>query len=209
MTDSSQEGPNRARRRFLVVATSVVGGAFVAGAAYPFVDSMEPSAEALARGGPVEADISKLEPGQMITVAWRSRPVWILHRTPEQLAKLPGQDGNLKDPNSSAPQQLPEFKNGYRSLKPEILVLVGICTHLGCVPTYRPDVAPPDLGPSWEGGFLCPCHGSRYDLAGRVMDGSPAPFNLPVPAYYFVSDKVLRIGETQGNKNANWSPAVW
>lgn len=200
------------RRRFLVAGTSVVGAAFVATAAYPFVSSMEPSAGALAAGAPVEADISKLEPGALMTVSWRSRPVWILRRTPEQLKTLqdPKLVANLKDPDSQQPQQFgPPVTNWHRSIKPEVFVTVAICTHLGCVPTYRPDVAPPDLGPSWEGGFFCPCHGSRYDLSARVMDGSPAPLNLPVPPYYFISDNKLRIGELEGGAEQNWHPDTW
>lgn len=203
---------NLKRRRFLVAGTSVIGTAFVATVAYPFVSSMEPSAAALAAGAPVEADISKLEPGALMTISWRSRPVWLLRRTSAQLKTLqdPKLVASLKDPDSLEDQQFgASVKNWHRSLKPDVFVTVAICTHLGCVPTYRPDVAPPDLGPSWEGGFFCPCHGSRYDLAARVMDGSPAPLNLPVPPYYFITDHKLRIGELRDGTQQNWSPNTW
>lgn len=197
------------RRRFLVATTSVIGGAVVAAAAVPFISSMLPSAAAQAAGAPVEVDFSKLEPGALMTVSWRSRPVWILNRTAAQLKVLPSLDKRLKDPDSDQAQQLADCKNVHRSLRPEFFVAVGICTHLGCIPTYRPQIAPPDLGPQWEGGFFCACHGSRYDLAGRVFDGSPAPLNLPVPPYYYLSDTVVRIGETQAGADQNWQPAIW
>ena len=208
--DSSVHPPaDRGRRRFLVAAASVVGAGGVAAAAYPFVWSMWPSARAEAAGAPVEADFSKLEPGQLMTVKWRSKPVWILRRTDNQLKTLPAMDARCKDPKSQQPQQFPPAQNEHRSLKPQIFTCVAICTHLGCVPTYRPQVAPPDLGPKWKGGFFCPCHGSRYDLAGRVLDGSPAPLNLPVMPYYFISDTVMRIGETKDGKFQNWKPNTW
>jgi ubiquinol-cytochrome c reductase iron-sulfur subunit len=197
------------RRRFLVAATTVVGGAFVGTAMVPFIESMEPSAAAVAAGAPVEVDISKIEPGALITVKWRSRPVWILDRTDKQLHELPKLDERLKDPHSDEPQQIASCKNGYRSLKPRHFVCVAICTHLGCVPTYRPDIAPLDLGPAWEGGFFCPCHGSRYDLAGRVFKGSPAPLNLPVPPYFYVNETTLRLGELKGGGDQNWRPETW
>jgi ubiquinol-cytochrome c reductase iron-sulfur subunit len=200
---------NLRRRRYLTAATSVAGAGIVVAALIPFVESMNPSARARAAGAPVEADISKLEPGQLITVLWRSRPVWILHRTDAQLQTLPAVEPRLKDPDSSAPQQLPEYQNQYRAIKPKYFVAVAICTHLGCVPTFRPDTAPADLGPTWKGGFFCPCHGSRFDLAGRVFKGSPAPLNLPVPPYFYVSDTVLRIGETRNGQHQNWHPVIW
>ncbi len=197
------------RRRFLTAAVSVVGGGVVVATAIPIIDTMNPSAAARAAGVPIEVDVSKIAPGQLITVTWRSRPVWVLHRSKEQLATLPTLDSELKDPKSEEPQQLPLYRNEARSIKPEIFVAVAICTHLGCVPMYRPDVAPADLGPTWKGGFFCPCHGSRFDLAGRVFDGSPAPLNLPVPPYYYVKDMVLRIGELKDGSQQDWLPLVW
>jgi ubiquinol-cytochrome c reductase iron-sulfur subunit len=209
MASSPKENIDHSKRRFLVATTTVIGGAFVGTAVVPFIESMEPSAAAIAAGGPVDVDISKIEPGALITVKWRSRPVWILNRTGDQLQELPKLDPRLKDPHSKQPQQIPSCRNGHRSLKPQYFVCVAICTHLGCVPTYRPAIAPPDLGPHWEGGFFCPCHGSRYDLAGRVFDGSPAPLNLPVPPYFFVNDTTLRVGELKGGGDQNWHPETW
>lgn len=203
---------DKRRRRFLIAAASAVGGGGAAIVAIPFIQSLEPSAAAAAAGAPVDVDISKLEPGAMITVSWRGRPVWVLRRTEEQLRVLqdPGLVKRLKDPDSREPQQFgAEVANWYRSLKPEYLVIVGICTHLGCVPDYRPDVAPADLGPEWPGGFYCPCHGSRYDLAGRVFDHMPAPLNLPVPPYYYRKDSLVRVGELGDKSDQNWSPRVW
>ncbi|HEY0720362.1 MAG TPA: ubiquinol-cytochrome c reductase iron-sulfur subunit [Gammaproteobacteria bacterium] len=197
----SKEGVDKGRRRFLTAATAVVGAAGAVGAVIPFVVSMQPSARAQAAGAPVEADISKLEPGQMMTVEWRGKPVWIVRRTEQNLADLPSNDPRLLDPNSDNTAQQPEWaKNEFRSLEAhkEILVLVGICTHLGCSPTYRPDLAPADLGADWKGGFFCPCHGSRFDLAGRVFSGVPAPKNLVVPPYLFLSDSRVLIGEEKG-----------
>ena len=190
------EGVDKGRRRFLTAATTVVGGVGAAYVATPFVLSMEPSARAQAAGAPVEADISKLEPGQQITVQWRGKPVWIVRRSKKMLDTLPTLDGELLDPKSDEVSQQPPYaKNEYRSIKPEHLVLIGICTHLGCSPSYRPELAPPDLGPEWKGGFFCPCHGSRYDLAGRVYSGVPAPLNLKVPPYMYLSDSRILVGE--------------
>lgn len=183
------------KRRFLTAAASVVGGAGVAAVAIPFVTSMLPSAKAQAAGAPVEVDISKLELGQMITVEWRGKPVWVLNRSSESLSILPELTGTLADPNSDDNQQPDYCKNESRSIRNNILVLVGICTHLGCSPTYRPDLAPADLGPEWKGGFFCPCHGSKYDLSGRVYKNMPAPKNLVVPPYHFLGDNRIVIGE--------------
>jgi ubiquinol-cytochrome c reductase iron-sulfur subunit len=194
----SAEGVDLKRRRFLTAAASVVGGIGTIYAIVPFVSSMQPSARAQAAGAPVEADISKLEPGQMMTVEWRGKPVWIVHRTQDMLASLPKLDDKLSDPKSNVSDQPEYAKNESRAIKPEIAVLVGICTHLGCSPTYRPEVAPADLGPEWQGGFFCPCHGSRFDIAGRVYAGVPAPTNLPVPPYRYVSNEVIRVGEDGG-----------
>lgn len=193
----SHDGVDKTRRR-LLVATGVVGGIGVVAAVVPFVKSMQPSERAQAAGAPVEADIGKLEPGQRMTVEWRGKPVWVVRRSEEALEALPTLDGSLRDPASEQPQQPSYAQNPTRSIKPEYLVVVGICTHLGCSPTYRPDVAPADLGPGWKGGFFCPCHGSRFDLAGRVFQGVPAPLNLVVPPYRYLSDTRILIGEDQG-----------
>ena len=210
MSESTQENTvDTNRRRFLVATTSVVGGVGVVATAIPFFSSMWPSAATQAAGAPISVDISKLEPSQLITVSWRSRPIWILRRTEKQLATLEEIEPRLRDPDSDVAQQLPVCKNRHRSIKPEHFVAVAICTHLGCVPSYRPDIAPPDLGPKWEGGFFCPCHGSHYDLAARVYKDLPAPYNLPVPPYYYESDTVLRIGESEGGGDQNWSPVTW
>lgn len=184
------------KRRFLTAAASVVGGAGAAAAAVPFVSSMLPSAKAEAAGAPVEVDISKLEMGQLLTVEWRGKPVWIFRRSPETLSTLPTLDDNLRDPHSEMASQQPEYcQNEVRSIREELMVVVGICTHLGCSPTYRPEMGPADLGADWKGGFFCPCHGSTYDLAGRVFKGVPAPLNLPVPPYHFVGDSLVVVGE--------------
>lgn len=188
---------DNSKRRFLTTAASVVvGGAGVAAIAVPFVASMLPSAKARAAGAPVEVDISKLDVGQMITVEWRGKPVWVLNRSVESLATLPELNAELVDPDSDANTQQPAYcKNENRSIRDNIIVLVGICTHLGCSPSYRPELAPADLGPEWKGGFFCPCHGSRYDLSGRVFKNMPAPKNLVVPPYHFLGDNRVVIGE--------------
>jgi ubiquinol-cytochrome c reductase iron-sulfur subunit len=183
------------KRRTLIAATSVVGAVGAAYVAVPFVMSMNPSARAKAAGAPVEADISKLEPGQIIRVKWRGKPVWIVRRTEQNLKDLASLDGKLADPESLVESQQPEYcKNPARAIKPEIFVAIGICTHLGCSPTYRPDVAPADLGDEWLGGFFCPCHGSRFDLAGRVYKSVPAPTNLVIPPHHYTSDSKIIIG---------------
>mgnify|MGYP000063564069 CR=1 FL=1 len=193
----SNDGVNAGRRRFLVAATSVVGAAGAVGAAVPFVGSWFPSAKAKAAGAPVKVNISKIEPGQQIVAEWRGQPVFIVHRTEEMLAALPKINAELADPSSQASVQ-PEYVNPEaRSIKPEILVLVGLCTHLGCAPSFRPEVAPADLGAQWLGGYFCPCHGSRYDLAGRVYKSQPAPLNLPVPPHSYESADVIVIGVDQ------------
>ncbi|MGD2137534.1 MAG: ubiquinol-cytochrome c reductase iron-sulfur subunit [Gammaproteobacteria bacterium] len=194
----SGDKADNGRRRFLTAATTVVGAVGTGFALVPFISSMQPSAKARAAGAPVRADISKLELGQMIRVKWRGKPVWIVRRTPKMLDTLPELDDELRDPDSDASLQPEYAKNEERSIKPEILVLIGICTHLGCSPTYRPDVAPADLGPDWKGGFFCPCHGSRFDLAGRVYKGVPAPTNLTVPPHRYLSDDEILIGEDEG-----------
>ncbi|GMQ75142.1 MAG: ubiquinol-cytochrome c reductase iron-sulfur subunit [Gammaproteobacteria bacterium] len=183
------------RRRFLTASVAVVGAAGAAGAALPFIASWQPSERTIAAGAPVVVDFSKLEPGQQLTVEWRRQPIWVLRRTPEMLATLPTLDGRLRDPNSDVETQQPIYaRNAVRSIREEYLVVIAICTHLGCVPSFRPDIAPADLGPSWPGGYFCPCHGSRFDFAGRVFRGVPAPTNLVIPPYKFVSDTVVAIG---------------
>jgi len=182
------------KRKFLIAATSAVGGVAVAGVAVPLVMSMLPSARAKAAGAPVEVDISKIEPGMLLTVEWRGKPVWIVNRTKEMLDLLGKHDDKLVDPNSEQPQQPAYCKNATRSIKPEYLVAVGICTHLGCSPTYRKEVGAADLGADWPGGFFCPCHGSRFDLAARVFKNVPAPINLMIPPYQYLSDAKLLIG---------------
>ena len=186
---------NPDRRRFLNASAAVVGAVGVAFTAVPFIKSWTPSERARAAGAPVEADISKLEPGALLIVEWRGQPVWIVNRTTEMLDSLPALESSLRDPNSEESIQPSYAANEYRSRKPELLVMVGICTHLGCSPTFRPEVAPADLGPDWKGGFFCPCHGSRFDIAGRVYKAVPAPTNLTVPPYKFLSDTRVLIGD--------------
>ena len=190
-------GVDRDKRRFLTMLATGVGAVGAGFAATPFVLSMTPSARAKAAGAPVEVDISKLEVGQMLTVEWRGKPVWILRRTQEMLDKLPTVDKFLADPASKNTDQQPTYaQNPARSIKPEILVLVGVCTHLGCSPQQKFQVGPASgLGEDWPGGFFCPCHGSKFDLAGRVYRNVPAPTNLPVPPYLFLSDTRIVIGD--------------
>lgn len=195
----STDGVDLTRRHFLTVATSVVGGVGVVAAAVPFVASMQPSARARAAGAPVEVDISKIEPGGMAKVEWRGRAVAVVRRTPamqERTAKLG--ENILRDPVSAEPQQPEYATNELRSIKPEYFVVVSNCTHLGCSPTYRPEVAPSDLGRDWQGGFFCPCHGSKFDLAGRVYKSVPAPLNLLVPPHRYLNEGTLLIGEDGG-----------
>jgi ubiquinol-cytochrome c reductase iron-sulfur subunit len=192
---STVDAVDLGRRRFLTATATVVGGVGAAFVAVPFLKSWSPSERAKAAGAPVEADISKLEDGAMMTVEWRGKPVWLLKRNETMLAELPTLNDQLLDPRSEMASQQPKYaQNANRSIKPEVLVLVGICTHLGCSPTFRPDIAPADLGPAWKGGFFCPCHGSRFDLAGRVYKNVPAPSNLEVPSYRYLSDSRVLIG---------------
>ncbi len=196
----SNDGVNKGRRRFLVGATSVVGAVGAVGVATPFVASWNPSAKARAAGAPARADISKLEPGQQMTVEWRGKPVWIIRRTPEMLESLETIESRLADPNSDVVSQQPSYaKNRERSIKPEFAIVIGICTHLGCSPTYRPEVAAADLGADWLGGFFCPCHGSRFDLSGRVHRSQPAPTNLEVPPHSYIDDYSIIIGVDEEN----------
>jgi ubiquinol-cytochrome c reductase iron-sulfur subunit len=187
---------DKGKRNFLIGVTSVAGGVFGATVAAPFLLSMQPSARARAAGAPVEVDISKIEPGALLTVEWRGKPVWILNRTPAMIESLTKDQALLADPGSESSVQPENCRNPDRSIKPEFLVMVGICTHLGCSPS--PMFTPGDasgLGANWPGGFLCPCHGSRFDLAGRVFAGQPAPTNLEIPPYFFLSDTRVLIGE--------------
>ena len=185
---------DQSKRKFLIAATSAAGGVAVAAVAVPFVTSMLPSERAKAAGAPVEADISKIEPGSMITVEWRGKPVWIVNRNQAMLDALAKHDDKLSDPKLEVVSQQPDYcVNPARSIKPNIMVLVGICTHLGCSPSPKLQTGG-DMGVDWTGGFFCPCHGSKFDLAGRVFNGSPAPINLVVPPHKYISDAVLLIG---------------
>jgi len=194
MKDIDKKNEMSGRRRFLITATSVAGGIASVAWATPFILSMMPSERAKAAGAPVEVDISKLEPGMLLLVEWRSKVVWVLSRTPEMLASLTKLDSKLTDPNSEKDQQPEYAQNPTRSIRPEILVTTGVCTHLGCSPVFRKEIAPADLGPDWLGGFFCPCHGSKFDLAGRVYKNVPAPTNLLVPPHTYLSENVLLIG---------------
>jgi ubiquinol-cytochrome c reductase iron-sulfur subunit len=189
-------------RRGLIVATSVVGGAAAAGAAIPFVWSMFPSERAKAAGAPVEVDLAKIAPGAIEVVEWRGKPVWVIRRTKEMLESLKSAAPRLSDPESKSSEQPDYAKNEYRSQKPEIMVMEGVCTHLGCSPQLKPADAKAEMGADWAGGFYCPCHGSKFDLAGRVFRGAPAPTNLKVPPYEFMSDATLVIGAEKDKKGA-------
>lgn len=181
------------RRKFLKVGACVLGGAAVVAASYPFMKALEPTDNIKAENAPVTVDISQLHEAEQITVKWQSKPVWVIRRTQEELKALAEVNPALLDPDSTTDQQPHFARNAYRSLRPDILVLVGICTHLGCIPNFFPKVG--SIAPNWEGGFLCPCHASRYDLAGRVFKDMPAPLNLLVPPYHFLDEHTLVIGE--------------
>ena len=204
MTDKKSDTPSEeavivdhSRRRFLTAGVSAVGGIGAGASAWPFIASMTPSARAQAIGAPVTVDISKLKPGEMLRDQWRGKPVWIVRRTDEQVRSLRRRNTRLRDPQSGDAQQPEYARNYHRSIRPDVLVLVGICTHLGCSPSFRPDIAPADLGDSWKGGFFCACHGSRFDLSGRVYANVPAIKNLEVPEHRFIDDNTLVIGESQ------------
>lgn len=186
---------NLNRRRVLTAATGVVGAAGATFLAVPFVGSWQPSEKAKAAGAPVDADISQLQPGQMLTVSWRGKPVWIVRRTPQMLAELESVESELRDPGSDVSNQPKYCQNASRAIIDEFLVVVGVCTHLGCAPLYRPAIGSPDVGEDWQGGFFCPCHGSRFDLAGRVFQSVPAPTNLEIPPHRYLSEAMIRIGE--------------
>jgi ubiquinol-cytochrome c reductase iron-sulfur subunit len=183
------------RRKFLTRATIATGAVGAAFATVPFIESWSPSEGARAQGAPTTVDLSKVEPGQMVTPVWRKQPIYVVRRTPEMLTRVAGHDGELKDPTSEYSEQPQYAKNPVRSRTPEFLVLVGICTHLGCLPKQRFSAG--ELYPSWPGGFFCPCHGSRFDLAGRVFDGSPASVNLRIPPYSYPNPVTLIVGEDE------------
>lgn len=203
--DPAGKDADATRRKVLLAATSVAGGAAVAGVSVPFIASMMPSERARAAGAPVEAGLSDIEPGTQVTVNWRGKPVWILRRTAAMLETLedPRHLSKLADPNSKVTSQQPGYaQNAYRSIKPDSLVVMAVCTHLGCVPTYRPDHSSADIGPDWDGGYFCPCHGSRFDLAGRVWRNVPAPTNLVVPPHQYLGETKVKIGEDIKEENA-------
>ena len=211
-TPSEESEPDLTRRRMLTATTAAVGAVGVALAATPFIESMEPSETARALGAPVTIDISKLKPKEMLVASWRTRPIYVLRRTPAEIQELPKNNPILKDPLSQADQQpahLPGWNPIQRSIVPEYLVVVGICTHLGCMPKLHATVGDPMLGASWPGGYYCPCHGSRYDLSARVMDGSPAPLNLPVPPHFYRDEKTIVVGELSDGSDKNWEPNTW
>ncbi|CEG55828.1 ubiquinol-cytochrome c reductase iron-sulfur subunit [Legionella fallonii] len=197
ITDLNQNDKDGAidegRRRFLLASTGVLGTIGALCAFTPLISSWLPSAKAQAKGTPVQVDLSKMEPGGQVVVQWRGRPVWIIRRTKEMLQHLTQAESLLRDPDSLVDQQPEYAKNKFRSINPEYLVLVGICTHLGCTPKYKPTLG--ELGADWPGGFFCPCHGSTFDLAGRVFKGVPAPINLEVPPYRFINNHIIVIGE--------------
>lgn len=188
-------GVDTGRRRFLTLATSGVGAVGAGFVAWPFLASLKPSERAKALGAPAIVDLSIVEPGQKINVGWRGKPVWIVRRTPDMLASLSKVTGQLADPDSSLPQQPTYIQGETRAIKPEVLVMIGSCTHLGCSPTYRPESPAPEIAADWQGGFYCPCHGSKFDLSGRVFAGMPAPTNLVVPPHRYENETTLVIGE--------------
>jgi ubiquinol-cytochrome c reductase iron-sulfur subunit len=183
------------RRRFLTVATSVVGGAGALATLWPFIATLQPSAKALALGAPVTADISHVEAGAQVTFFWRGNPIWVLRRTPRMLESLKQVRDRLSDPDCEQDQQPSYCKSESRSIKPEYLVMTGKCTHLGCSPKLHPNSPDVAVDPNWLGGYLCPCHGSKYDLSGRVFNGQPAPLNMVVPPHHYASDTLVMIGE--------------
>jgi ubiquinol-cytochrome c reductase iron-sulfur subunit len=198
----ADEAVDLSRRKFLTnatIATGAVGAVFVA---VPFVESWAPSERARALGAPTELDITKIDPGQMTITTWRRQPIYVVRRTPEMVGHLKGHDGDLKDPTSQESKQPDYAKNVQRSRTAEYLVLIGTCTHLGCLPKQRFEAASAEMGPTWPGGYFCPCHGSRFDLAGRVFKGSPASVNLVVPPYEYPNEKTLRVGADENEKGA-------
>ncbi len=197
---TGDEGVDGSRRRFLTAATSVVGAAGAITVIWPFLKSLKPSAKAQALGAPVNADIGKIEEGQQVTFIWRGGSVWVLRRSAEMVANLAKNDGVLADPGSKSSSQPEYCLNPHRSIKPEYLVMNGKCTHLGCAPKLRPEHPAPEIDPSWLGGYFCPCHGSKYDLSGRVFKSQPAPLNMAVPPHRYASDTLVVIGEDSTDK---------
>ena len=197
----TQQGADPGRRRFLTAATAVVGGVGAAFLAVPFISYWRPSARAQAAGAPVEVDVSRIEKGQLVNVKWRGNPVWLFRRSDEDIDNLESIRERLRDPDSDEPQQPDYAKNPHRSIDPGIMVMIGICTHLGCSPLFRPDSRPEGLDGDWVGGFFCPCHGSYFDLAGRVFRGVPANKNLEVPPYYFMDDNTVLVGEDEPDES--------
>jgi ubiquinol-cytochrome c reductase iron-sulfur subunit len=198
----SDQEINYSRRRLLTAVTAAVGGVATIAAATPFVKSMLPSQKARAAGAPVLVDLSKLEPGMKLDVEWQGKVVWVINRTQQMLDNIPKLKDKVSDPSSEVPQQPDYCKNEFRAIKKEIFVAVGLCTHLGCSPGFRSEIAPADLGPEWLGGFFCPCHGSKFDLAGHVFKSVPAPVNLKIPPHMYVSDTQILIGEDKATKGA-------
>lgn len=192
---TTQEEVDLKKRCLLRNATAAVGGIGLAATSVPFISYWLPSADTEAAGAPVTVDISTLQPKQQLTVAWRGQPIWVIRRTQDMIDDLPKLNNLLRDPDNQEDQQPTYAKNIYRSIKPEFFVAIGVCTHLGCIPNYRPDVG--GISPDWLGGFYCPCHGSKYDLAGRVYQGVPAPLNLVIPRYMFSNDKEIIVGKDQ------------
>jgi len=195
-------GVDLRRRKILTGATGVVGAMGATFLAIPFVSSWQPSEKAKAAGAPVDVDISKMQPGQMMTVSWRGKPVWVVRRTEDMINGLAGVETQLRDPVSDASIQPEYCKNPTRAIQEEFFVVVGICTHLGCAPLYRPSIGSPDVGADWQGGFFCPCHGSRFDLAGRVFQSVPAPTNLEIPPHLYLSETKIRVGEDPKEEGA-------
>ena len=203
-TASPGHGPAGTRRDFLFIATATVGAIGAAAALVPLVDQMNPDASTLAAGGPVDLDVSKIEENAQVMIRWRQRPIFVFHRSKKTLDSMQSQQmiSILSDPNSEQTQQPPYATNWHRSIKPEFGILVGICTHLGCIPLFYPTPSATTPVTNWPGGYFCPCHGSKYDPAGRVFSGVPAPYNLPVPPYRFVDAKTLRVGENDPSATA-------
>jgi ubiquinol-cytochrome c reductase iron-sulfur subunit len=205
--DEASEAPKTTRRDFLYIATAAWASVGAAATLVPLISQMNPDASTLAAGGPVDLDISKIAPGQQIVVRWRERPVFVFHRTPDTLKTLqdPRLLAQLADPQSDELQQPPYAANWHRSVKPEFGVLVGICTHLGCIPLFYPQPNATTPAAGWLGGYFCPCHGSKYDPAGRVFSGVPAPYNLPVPPYHFLNDATVRVGENPSDAHFDFA----
>jgi ubiquinol-cytochrome c reductase iron-sulfur subunit len=203
---TAPHGGEPSRRDFLFIASATVAAVGGVATLVPLIDQMNPDASTLAAGGPVDVDVSKIQEGSQIVVRWRERPIWIYHRSKQALDMLqsPKDISLLSDPDSKAMQQAPYAQNWHRSIKPEYGVLVGICTHLGCIPLFYPNQSATTPVTNWIGGYFCPCHGSKYDAAGRVYSGVPAPYNLPVPPYHFVNDTTIRIGEDPPNSAWNF-----